>query len=285
VTDPVDTTSSDTVKESVPNWATEPLETFIEDQERLERVMHLAMRGISVLRAMPQALAALAKAEPERYQGDAAEHRKRETDNLAQLAQQEVESDHPFLHAQSAVWLWGALELLIRDLLVRWLQNQPDAFQKDPLRRLRVRLGEYESLPHEDRASYLLDLLEQDVAAGLKLGVGRFESLLDIFGLGGAVPDFVRRHIFELSQVRNVLVHRRGIADRRLVDQCPWLKLQIGDRVIVRHEQMSRYMTAGLAYAMTILQRLRCFFGKEEDLSIREMINQWERQLSASGRP
>ena len=142
-----------------------------------------------------------------------------------------------------------------------------------------------ESLPHEDRPSYLLDLLEQEVASGLKLGVGRFESLLDIFGLSGAVPNFVRRYLFELSQVRNVLVHRRGIADRRLVDQCPWLKLQIGDRVVVRHEQMARYMTAGLAYAMTILQRLRCLFGKEEDSNVREMIDQWERQLSASGRP
>jgi hypothetical protein len=285
VTDSVDTTGGHSAKRSVPIWATEPLEAFVEDQKRLEQVMHLAMRGISVICAMPQALAALAKAQPERYDGDEAERRKRETDNLARLAQQEVESGHPLLHAQSAVWLWGALELLIRDLLVRWLQNQPDALQRDPLRRLRVRLGEYESLAREDRPSYLLDLLEQEVAAGLKPGVGRFETLLDIFGLAGAVPDFVRRHLFELSQVRNVLVHRRGIADRRLVEQCPWLQLQIGDCVVVRNEQMGRYITAAFAYAMTILQRLRCVFGKEEDPNIREMIDQWESQLSGSGHP
>jgi hypothetical protein len=111
-------------------WATEPLEAFTEDHRRLGQMMDLAMRGISVLRAMPKALDALAVAVPEKYQKEEAERRKHDANELAQLAEQEVELGFPLLNAQSAVSLWGSLELLIRDLLVGWLQNQPDVLQK-----------------------------------------------------------------------------------------------------------------------------------------------------------
>src|SRR5687768_13032772 len=132
--------------------------------------------------------------------------------------------------------------------------------KKRPLRSLRITLGDYEGVAPEDRANYLLDILEREVAAVLKPGVGRFEVLLESFGLSGAVPESVRRCLFELSQVRNVLVHRRGIADRRLIEQCPWLQLKIGDRAVVKNEQMHRYTTAAMAYSMIILRRLRCVF-------------------------
>src|SRR5688572_28403932 len=113
-------------------------------------------------------------------------------------------------NAQSAVSLWGSLELLIRDLWLDGFRTNQTCSKKRPLRSLRITLGVYEGVAPEDRANYLLDILEREVAAVLKPGVGRFEVLLESFGLSGAVPESVRRCLFELSQVRNVLVHRRG---------------------------------------------------------------------------
>jgi uncharacterized protein YutE (UPF0331/DUF86 family) len=50
------------------------------------------------------------------------------------------------------------------------------------------------------------------------LGCGRFESLLDTIGLGGSVEETVKRLFLELSQVRNIVVHKAGKADKRIVE-------------------------------------------------------------------
>lgn len=53
------------------------------------------------------------------------------------------------------------------------------------------------------------------------LGVARFETLLALVELSGAIDEEHRKGLFELQQVRNVIVHRAGIVDRRLREQCP----------------------------------------------------------------
>src|SRR5215216_1861472 len=48
----------------------------------------------------------------------------------------------------------------------------------------------------------------------------------------GEVTTPVRRVLLELSEIRHVLVHRRGKADAKLVkDRCPWLPFKIGEEV------------------------------------------------------
>lgn len=101
----------------------------------------------------------------------------------------------------------------------------------------------------------LAELLEREVGAPLKVGVDRFEELLKCIGLSGSVPDGVGRTIFEMGQVRNVLVHRGGIVDRRFVSACPWLGLNPGDKVSVDRESLSRFASAALDYAVVYLQR------------------------------
>jgi hypothetical protein len=274
---PVDSADQAQSKVGVAKWATECLRSFIDDQHQVEQLMHLSMRGISILRAMPKALDALAKADPDEYSTDDAWRRRKSIQETSELAQSEVDTDFPVLHAQAAISLWGAMEVLIRTLVAKWIQNRPDVFQLEIMKKLRVRLGEYESLSSEERAFYIADLIEIELSAGLKLGVGRFETLLEPFGLSGAVPDAVRRTIFELSQIRNVLVHRRGIADRRLVQQCPWLGLAIGDRVTISHGRYTAFRFAAMTYAMEILQRLRCRHGRERDDEVIRLQDEWSK--------
>lgn len=131
----------------------------------------------------------------------------------AELARRELNDEFPLLHAQTTIALWSALEAAIRLVLVRWLQNYKQAMEVEEIQKLRVRIGEYERLEGEDRFSYILDRLEQELAAPLKAGSTRFELLLNPFSLSRPVDKDVRRNLFELNQIRNVLVHlvkRRG---------------------------------------------------------------------------
>jgi hypothetical protein len=51
--------------------------------------------------------------------------------------------------------------------------------------------------------------------------------------MAGSVDDVTRRLLLELQQKRHVFVHRRGIADKRFVEACPFLDCSIGQPIAV----------------------------------------------------
>jgi hypothetical protein len=250
-------------KPGAPSWATQPLEDFLNQAERLGQLLHLSMKGISMLRAVPKLVQTLAKVHEEldEKNNDKFERAKKEAD----LAKREIRDDFPILHSQTMIALWSALEATIRLFLVRWLQNYKQAMQVQAIQKLRVRIGEYERLESEDRFFYIVDRLERELSAPLKTGITRFELLLEPFSLSGAVEEDVRRNLFELNEIRNTLVHRSGLADRRLVDSCPWLNLKVGDPVKVDHKMCKRYFESVIKYVLELILRVGEFFGVDMD--------------------
>jgi hypothetical protein len=246
-------------KPGAPKWATQPFRDFIGQAEKLDQLLHLSMGGISLLCGMPKVVQVLAKVENDF--SEEAHQRLKSANKEAELARRELNDGFPLLHAQTTIALWSALEAAIRLFLIRWLQNYKKAMEIEEIQKLRVRIGEYERLEGEDRFSYILDRLEQELAAPLKAGSTRFELLLNPFGLSGPVDKDVHRNLFELNQIRNVLVHRSGFADRRLVDSCPWLKLRVGDQVKVNHEMTDLYFQSVMKYALDLIVRIGEFFG------------------------
>jgi hypothetical protein len=61
----------------------------------------------------------------------------------------------------------------------------------------------------------------------------------------------------ELSQIRNILVHKAGIADRRLVESCQWLGFQIGQRVKVGYSMYRSFEDAVPEYVGAVVGRLK----------------------------
>jgi len=102
-------------------------------------------------------------------------------------------------------------------------------------------LVEYASATESDQAEQLLNLLKNDKSASLKEGCGRFESLLNAINLGGPVTPKASKKLLELSEVRHVLVHRRGRVDRKLLSKCPWLPQKIGERFKPTREHFNDY--------------------------------------------
>jgi hypothetical protein len=192
-------------------------------------------------------------------------------ERAVKLAHREVDDGFPVLYGQAAIALWSSLEALIRSLVAQWLANTPGAWQVDAVTKLHVKLGDYESLDRDERCLWITDLIDQEVSGPLRNGVDRFESLLQPFGLSGSVDPEGRKTLFELSQIRHVLVHRNGTVDKRLVDACPWLGLKAGDHLVVTSSMWEAYSQTLARYVDELIQRVRVRFdlGRGPTFSVR----------------
>lgn len=250
-------------KPGAPKWALRGAQTFIEQQKIADEVLDLCIRGIRVITGMPLAIKAMASAEGTDGHADSRlqlEH----AEKLSSLANREIESGFYLLLSQGTVSLWNSLENMTKTTIRNWLCNSPEILTHDPWSTLKVRVGDYAGLDVEQRADYLVELLEQTQAAHLKLGVGRFETMFDSIGLGGGVDDSVRRSLIELQQIRHILVHRNGVCDRRIMNACPWLELTAGKQVPVRNDMYKSYSEAAFKYVLEIIVRVGEHFGVPE---------------------
>ena len=245
--------------------STEIFDDFIQDMDNLNKLIDLAIDGIAretQAVGMVEWLADFERLKAERdktpipVRGDEHERRMAHAKERADFAQREVETDFPKLHALATIAIWSSLEAFFENLAVAYLAGNPSALGLDPIKRIRVSLADYESMTHEERLLHLVDQLQQEIKTPLKQGVARFEGLLAVFGLGGEVDESVRRDLYELSHVRNVLVHRAGVADRRICAACPWLGLHLGDKVVIGHADFWKYVAAAMKYVTLILRRL-----------------------------
>lgn len=248
------------IKPEIPMWARQPFEDYLDFTERIGEVVELATVGIAHLQGMPKILEKAAEVLGEKGSPDVKVRLKR-AERLAELAKRESAMGFPLIHAQATVAVWGALEDLIRTFVAKWLQQEPSALFNPPLSAIKVAIGDYERLSPEEKGVFLADTLERSVNAAFKQGVTRFEAILQPIGLSGSVPDDIGKNIFELGQVRHVIVHRRGIADRRLLDACPWLTVQPGSPLVVTNPDLQRYHEAAVSYAVELMCRVGEHFG------------------------
>ncbi len=180
-----------------------------------------------------------------------------EARRLEAFASEENDNGFPYLYSLASIRLWTILEAAIDDMVLQELQREPERRKSEVVGKLRGPLMEFVALTPVEQADYLLDLLKREVGTRLRYGVGAFESLLEAVGLGGGVHDSIRRILLELGQVRNVLVHRNGRADARLISSCPWLNLRLGDTVRVRPDDFhNRYVGAAYWYLLELDSRL-----------------------------
>jgi hypothetical protein len=121
--------------------------------------------------------------------------------------------------------------------------------------------------------------LQEKTRAALKPGVGRIEPLLDAVSLGGAVPDSVRRVVLELSQVRNLVVHKNGVVDRRFVDQCPWVRADVGGLLVIHADDLHRYGLAVDWYNLEMGNRARRLLSEPEHTGSIELQRDLEKLI------
>lgn len=253
----------------LPRWVTEPYKHFLEQLIQLHSYYHLTMVGISMIIHRSERLELLTaelvqtakKLDPSYREREEHKQVRENAKKEADLAREEADKGFPVLHQQSTVALWAALEAYVRRFMANWFANQPGGTRLDEIRKVKIRLVDYEEMSTEEKYDYLVGELERDLGVLFRQGPNRFEALFNLIGLSGRIEESTQRDLFELSQVRNVITHRRGIVDRRFADACPWMGVHSGDTLVVTSEAYHRYCDAVSNYETLIYARVKRYFG------------------------
>lgn len=232
---------------------------FIDYIFDLDDVIVLTEQSISLTENFPTFLKEVVKYDPEL--DDTEEHRKysrkwlNQVEAWATLAKSEIDNDFRMFRAHTIVGLWGALESLIEDLALAWLADHPSIFQSQDFPRLRVSITEYLILTEAARLRFIIYELQRELKTELRSGATKFEPLFKIIGLGGSVDGRISQCIYEFQQLRNLVAHRRGIADQRFIDACPRFGYSLGDSISLKDEDMARILNGVLMYVTVLYNR------------------------------
>jgi len=173
----------------------------------------------------------------------------------AKIVRKEIDNEFQFLNTQCALMLYAYLEATIKRLIKSFIKLNKNIEIKE-ITDVQIKLHEYMNLDENDRYEYLYQQYEKKNAIGLLYGLTRFETLLAPIGLSGKVSEEIKRNIFELSQVRNLIIHNGGVADRHFVKNCPWLKTTNGQKLLIDQSLIDKYWNAVNSYGQILSFRI-----------------------------
>lgn len=168
----------------------------------------------------------------------------------------ELRQDFNTLKSQALISLCAAAEVFITDLVVNRLLHDNSLFKRPPWCDIKVTVGELAGLAPEDFGRFLVEAQKLKLNFESKAGVDRFEKLLGAVGLGGPVTKELNEQVFELFNVRNVLIHRRGIADQKLLDACPKAGFKLNEALVITDKHYDLYWQAVTFYGGLVMERL-----------------------------
>jgi len=216
----------------------------------------VSARGISMIQGRPKVMETLSiLREDEDADSEVAAARLKAAKKEAELAATESKEGFPLLYSWALISYWARLESLIKTVVATWLKHEKSIWQSEDVLKLKVKVSEYESLSRQDKCFYVADLLERDSDATLKRGINRFEVLLKPLGLSGSVPNKIKDTIYEMGQVRNLIVHRSAKVDRTFKKACPRYKIAIGKELKVTRQMISAYSNAMHLYVTLLIHR------------------------------
>ncbi len=271
------------MENKIPEWTRKPIDNYLSKNLELTTIIELSKIAFTSLEkvknlveisysdlARDESLAKVLKTSDLELQMNYA---------LA-LLEDEVSFNFPRLNSNAIVLLWSSLEHFVYDFVKTWLQNNPQAMQVDAIKNIKISVGEYNSLDEIERYTYIIELLEKQEKIKNYKGVNRFDELFKVFGLSSPLDERTKKNIFELQQVRNVIVHQNGIVDKKLVSECPWIEFKIGDELILNHDYFIRYYGSVNDYILQIYKRIHNYFGVpiEEKENIQDLFIQERRK-------
>ena len=148
--------------------------------------------------------------------------------DLSGLADMEIENQFPILHSHNLVELWSGLESLAEDVLANHQKHNPKEFTEEEINKLRS-----EKKKGICRILWAYKILRIDVPIGKKLS--------EIFT--------------EMWEIRNVIVHRASVVDDKLTEKCPWLGLNVGDKIKINFNQLEGYYKAVFNFVNQIISK------------------------------
>jgi hypothetical protein len=190
--------------------------------------------------------------EPDNDEGS---RRQTSIEERAAVAERELEKDFPLLNSHTIVGLWGALEACVDDVAEGWIGSDEAQGAKETLSKMRVQLGGVLYLDPDERWRWLIEQVKKEQNSSLTSGVGQFESLLGAIGFGGDVQMDVRKTMFLVKAVRNLIAHNGGRVDRKFTESVSGTDLQIGQPLQINTRQAYAAVFAMVHYVESLAER------------------------------
>lgn len=177
-----------------------------------------------------------------------------EQDSIATLSRAKDILDNEFskTNIHILIAMWNSLQTAIEDMFVILLKKKhirEDIVNFDiPNRWKRDLVSETE----EDNYRFFLSSWR----TGGDHIVDYMERKLICFDMGGDVSDELTTGIIEMHAIRNCLVHRAGIADKKFTDQAPSLNFSVGQEIFINKEMLLKYYDVARNYGYLLLGRI-----------------------------
>jgi len=123
------------------DWTSKPFEDFLGYINNVMQVLHLTVRGISMIPGGPETVRVLEKYYQARNLPNDTQRDLEIAEMNAKLAQREIDSGFALIHAQVTVSLWGALEDLVRTFAAQWILHRPEILQQEPFANFKISWG------------------------------------------------------------------------------------------------------------------------------------------------
>lgn len=160
----------------------------------------------------------------------------------------EAEHGYPYLYSLASIKIWSILESGVDDLAIECIKSLDKCADIELIRGLKGPLLEFLDASEDDKNEFLIAELKIAVKAQFKPGIAKFEALLKPLGLGGEVADIVSKVFIELVQTRNLIVHKKGIVDKKFITACPWVNIKLGDKIFLTRNIYLKYLNAAFWY-------------------------------------
>ncbi len=174
---------------------------------------------------------------------------------MEKVAKSQAEDGFPMLYNLAVVRLLTIVEAAVERFVLAALADPAKLKDQKIIRSLQGSLVDFSELPQDQRPEYLYNALKDSLRPRRHTGIGRYEILLDSVGLGGGVPEGVRCALFELIEVRNLIVHRAAIVDPVFVSMCGWLKVSVGNCFNVSKRRFLAYILSSNWYFLELERR------------------------------
>jgi len=188
-----------------------------------------------------------------------------DVEDYVRYGAEQLTAGMPYLYGLATVQLVTILEAAVTDACIEALIIWPGLRQRVAIRDIQGPLVEFAAMTSMEQAEYIVAAIAERTGRKLKSSVGRFEAVLDAIGLDGGVDDRVRKIIREMLEIRNVVIHRRGHADMRLVRNCPWLGVSVGTEIRITKAMFDRYLAAMKCYVVELFCRWSVLDGASEE--------------------
>lgn len=166
------------------------------------------------------------------------------------FASSEMQTGFKTVSSHSAIAIWAAIETAIEQTLLNHIRKLPNS----------------KELMAASAPALKADKIQTGTEGDIRKALRRWEASLDdgdaveralrmlaAMQVDLVIPEEIRRKLTEMGEVRNVLMHRGGIADEWTVSKCPWLGISPGDELVIDDAKLETFIDAAHRFAVCLI--------------------------------